>query len=293
MAEAERGGAGDAQADAGEQAEGDAPPGLPDEATTPRSGRRPCPAARPSTARAAAAARARRASAAGRAHKCRASVTDWIETLSLRPSTHRTNSASATTLPSSGSNAEVRIAASDAAGDVAEEPGKAAGEAGQRRGLLGGREVHAHQLEQVFLLLGPLQVVDAFGKNSTSTMPTIRSLCSTGKARNLCVRNSSQTSRMRRRRWDGDDARHHDLADLPLRRAEQQPAGRHDAHQAVLVVHDVEIDDPALRLLHAEVGERLSTVCSALTLQKSNRMYRVTGWSRISGSERPSLPSDR
>ena len=38
------------------------------------------------------------------------------------------------------------------------------GEPGQRRYLLGCRQVHAHELKQILLLLGPLQVVDAFGE---------------------------------------------------------------------------------------------------------------------------------
>ena len=48
---------------------------------------------------------------------------------------------------------------------------------------------------------------------------------------------------------DGDDRLDHDLGEVLVARAQEQPAGRDDAQQPAVAVRDVEIDDPPRRLL--------------------------------------------
>lgn len=144
----------------------------------------------------------------------------------------------------------------NAAGNIAEEPGEAAGESFPGRNLLGGGDVNADELEQVVLLLGPFEVVDPFGEQLDIDDADHPVAVHDGESEEFVLEKQVAGGADVGRGVDRDDFGHHDLADSGIGRAEQQAARGDDAFEVVPLVGDVEIDDAALRLLNAEIGER-------------------------------------
>ena len=79
-----------------------------------------------------------------------------------------------------------------------------------------------------------------------------------GKREQLVQREEFASVEDRRRVRHGDHLADHDLANRALETAEQEAARRHDAAQAAVVVHDVEINDTPLWRLLSHGCERLA-----------------------------------